>query len=347
MKSRIYCPILKWKAGEKVALEKLTPSQKSSIIPILELVDCGDPERIIGELNLTLKGQPAYLDTHYCDDNGSLLKSILELAREHDLNYFPVLYYDDLPEYADGLLYLAKRALFRIPVPEDIDGDNYDSIFKSLVDWKKERDTPIDIMLDVNFMDGKVQASTKLSELKTVIRSHVLNCDCIEYVIIASTSFPEDLSGLASGEDTFIERYEIKIFNKLFIEPEFSLIKDRLRMSDYGVTRFTDTDLDFSRMKYGILPKARYTLQDKYWILKGKKDRTTKIMIRGHKEIALEIYRSPYYYGESFSYGDLDLKERALGENGKGPGNNTSWVTIAANHHIVAVTDELSKLYEL
>lgn len=95
-------------------------------------------------------------------------------------------------------------------------------------------------------------------------------------------------------------------------------------------------------MRYGVLPKARYTLEDQYWILKGAKDRRTNRWIRGAKDLAEDIFKSTHYFGESFSFGNLEIKERAL--QIKGPGNSTNWVTIAANHHIAVVLEQLSKM---
>lgn len=97
-------------------------------------------------------------------------------------------------------------------------------------------------------------------------------------------------------------------------------------------------------MKYGVLPKARYTLDDHYWVLKGAKDREKNRWIRGAKTLAEDIYKSPHFYGDSFSFGDLDIKERALTLNNKGPGNSTNWVTISANHHIAVVLKQLSTI---
>ncbi|MMZ66203.1 hypothetical protein D1872_286780 [compost metagenome] len=73
---------------------------------------------------------------------------------------------------------------------------------------------------------------------------------------------------------------------------------------------------------------------------KGQKDTKTKKFIRSSKDIANYIFSSPNFYGQTFSFGDADIKERALGN--KGPGNSKDWVTIAANHHIVVVLSELS-----
>ncbi|MDB5053944.1 MAG: hypothetical protein JWM44_1994 [Bacilli bacterium] len=343
--SRKYAPILKWKAGEKAALEKLTETQKSSIIPVIEIIDYEDPHKIFTELEYSLSDHPAYLDTAYSDDEDAiLLKSLLELSSERTLKLYPVLLIEDFPTLADQIYKLTDRILIRIPVPEDIEDGDYDTAFNVISNWITGKNLSIDIMLDLHFMPDKQQVNLKFSELKSVLNQHIIGSTFLNNIFIASTSCPDNLASLSPGEDIFVDRYEFKIFSKIYTDPAFTGIRSRLILSDYGVTRFTDTEIDFSRLKYGILPKARYTLNDKYWVLKGKKDSKTRKLIRSHKDIAADIYRSEHYYKEGFSYGDFEIKEIAL-ISARGPGNNTTWVIISANHHIVVVVEQLAKLF--
>jgi hypothetical protein len=60
--------------------------------------------------------------------------------------------------------------------------------------------------------------------------------------------------------------------------------------------------------------------------------------------MAKEVFNADYYFGDEFSFGDLDIKERAFNLNKKGPGSSTNWVTIEANHHIAVVVEQLSKI---
>jgi hypothetical protein len=337
-----YVPILKWKQGEKAALRNLNEEHKNQVVPLLEVIDADEPTKIIDERNTYFPNHPVYIDTHYIDgEDGAFLISLIEQSSKIT---YPVLYPDDFPSFADNMFQLTDRVLVRIPVPEEVDGESYEEIFQSINSWSKDKDIIIDIMLDLYLIEKRSEASIKLLELKNVIRTYILDNDNFSDIIIASTSFPENLSSMTSGEDLYIDRYEINVFEKIILFADFKKIKDRFIFSDYGVTRFTDTEIDFSKLKYGVLPKARYTLRDKYWVLKGKKDTKTRQWVRSQAQIARDIYKSPQYYGENFSFGDLDIKERALGI--KGPGNNKDWVTIASNHHIAVVMEELSTLLD-
>lgn len=337
---RKYVPVLKWKSGEKNALENLSTKHKAFVCPFLEIVEYEDPSTIVQHLLQRFEGIPFYVDTNYVEEDVALLTSILKAADGLPTEIYPTLYYENFPEVADELSQLTDRILVRVPVPEDIDGQNYATIFKAISDWQQGKDTHVDVMLDLFFIENKARANVILTELKSVLTNHVLKNEFLSNIIIASTCFPDNLAALASGENMLIDRYEMKIYDKIVENPDYSSLTNRLIYSDYGVTRFTDTELDFSRMRYGPLPKARYTLPDKYWILKGKRDSKTRQVIRNHATIAREIMESPDYYGETFSFGDKEIKERALGI--KGPGNNTNWVAIAANHHLTVVAEELS-----
>ncbi|HOV80193.1 MAG TPA: hypothetical protein PK728_08795 [Bacillota bacterium] len=339
-----YAPILKWKTGEKTALQALHQIQKKRITPILELTDYQEPSKVIGDL-CNCYEYAVYVDTIYVDEGDrQYLTSLIEESKNRNQTIHPVLYFEDLPDLANKIS--PNRIVVRVPVPEDIDGPDYQTIFDYLDEWSKNNSINLDIMLDLNVIDTKQRANLLYMEVKNVLKTYIINNHTWQRIIIAMTSFPEDLSSIPAGESRFFERLDIKIFEKLYKEQSLSTLKSRLVFSDYGVTKFTDTDIDFSKLRHGILPKAKYTTSHQYWVLKGEKNHLTKTWIKDHKAIAQEICNSKYYYGEDFSFGDLEIRERAYGLNNKGPGNNTNWVAIDANHHISVVIEELSKIFD-
>lgn len=343
MDNQSYVPILKLKKGETEALRNLSELQKSSITPMFELVD-EEEFRSNLEVIESLGFSDVYVDTKYIDDGDrSYLQELVDNNWEGNINIIPVLYYDDFPEIADYVYEKSNNILFKVPIPEDIiDGPVYSVMFERVSNWIDGQNKNINLMLDLNVIEDKKQANVMYNDVKSVLNNYVISNDHFNTVILAMTSFPDDLSELPSGESWMIERLDIKIYKAAYNNPEFTSIVNKLKYSDYGVTRFTDSEIDFSKLRYGILPKAKYTTANYYWILKGKKDRETREFIISHSDIAKEIYQSTYYYGENFSFGDQDIMKRALEE--KGRGNSTNWVTIAANHHIAVVVDELSTI---
>lgn len=342
---RYYVPILKWKKGEQVALTNLRNDQKSTIIPLIELVENDEPSTVIESISDCYE-YPVFVDTQYVDDDRTYLKSLIRESQVHNVKVYPVLYFEDFPELAEELYDSVDRIAVKIPVPEDIDGESYSTILNGLLRWKRNKNIHLDVILDLHYIPDKKSANIVHSELKSLINDHLLHNECIQNIIVSLTSFPDDLSQIPSGGDIFVDRFDIKIFDKIIQNPVFSVLKDRLMYSDYGVTRFTASEIDFSRLRHGVLPKARYTIPEKYWVLKGKKDQQTKKLSVNHQTLAKKIFASDDYYGETFSFGDKEIKEIGTEADGRGPGGNTAWVTIATNHHISVLIEELSKYYE-
>ncbi|WP_373893825.1 hypothetical protein [Virgibacillus sp. CBA3643] len=335
-KNTMYFPILKWKTGEKNAIENLSEAHKRKINPIIEIVDYEEPRNFLSKLDSIVSGN-VYIDTiHYENYEANYTKEIVEASREFKTRIIPVLYYESFKKLPSMV---EKKIAIKIPIPEDFDGETNAFILNEVEKWCSENDTRVDLIFDLEYVD-KENASIKFKDLVNTLEEYLVDKDFCEKIIVSVTSFPIDLSYLSAGEEAFIGRFDKKVFRKLINHPKLANLKELMYYSDYGLTRFTETEIDFSKMRYGILPKARYTIQDYYWVLKGKKDRLTRESIINHRTLAKKIYNSAYYYKETFSYGDREIKERGLGE--KGPGNNTNWVTIAANHHIAVVIEELS-----
>ncbi len=344
MNQRYYVPILKWKTGEKRAVKQLSVKHKSCIKPLVEVVDLFSSTDLARDLKECF-GSPMYIDTINVDAGDR--KFIIDLSKksiESGIKIYPVLYYDDVPGTTNQLVDCVDKVLFRVPVPEDIDGPSYSVIFGQIAQWAKDSKINVDIMLDVEFVEGGRNASARLSDLKNTIHNYLLSEVFYEKLIIASTSFPETLSSMAAGDVRHVDRYDIKIYTKLLEDQSLAHVSSRLLYSDYGVTKYTDTEIDFSKMKYPVLPKVRYTTENAYWILKGKRNHLSKEWVKGYIELAKEVCKSEYFYGKNFSFGDLEIYKKAYELEGIGPGNNTNWVTISANHHIAVVTEQLSMI---
>ncbi|GKX27838.1 hypothetical protein SH1V18_03180 [Vallitalea longa] len=341
---QLYTPILKWKKGEQDALQKLSEEHRKKIIPLIELIDYIEPENFIETIKSCFN-YPIYLDTIIAaEDDRDFLLSIIK--NSNGLAY-PVLYYDDLHETIDKIYPLVKRIAVRLTLPSDIEAPEYEDIFENIRDCKKKfADIEIDLIMDLQVIETKREANIHMSELKMVLEEFCLkDVKILNKILISCTSFPSKLS-IKSGETKEFDRLDIKIFKKIYNNKRFSLLRDKLIYSDYGVTKFTDSEIDFSHLQYGILPKIKYTTQDKYIVMKGKKDHKRNVMVVSCFDMSHTIVSANYYYGKEFSFGDNQIYCKAHRLNGHGPGNNGQWVTIVANHHIVALIQQLSNLYD-
>lgn len=341
MERPLYVPILKWKKGEQEALKNLTAQERSKIIPLLEIVDYQEPDTIFENVTNSFDG-PVYIDTAIAgEDDRDYLILILDEFNKGEKTAYPVLYFNDFDESEDFITSIVDRLAVRISLPEDIDGEGYKSIFQRIKDFYTKHNTLFDIILDLDIISEKADANKQFREVKDVLNQYLLNQKFYNSIIISSTSFPKNISSIPAGENASYIRYDIKLFLKLLEYPQYEKLK--LIFSDYGVTKFTETDLDFSKMKHRPLPKVKYTTNDNYIVLKGARNTSTRAMIRDYSSMAKEVVSSSYYFGNDFSFGDNYLYEKA-NKLTKGPGGPANWVTAVANHHIAVVVAQLSKI---
>lgn len=335
MQNILYFPILKWKKGEQIALKELPIGNKRQLNPVIELVDDMTPSFFFQTLK-ECYNEAIYIDTIRCDENRELLNSMIDYANENGIDARPVLYPDDIFEFYEEIADKSSHLAIKIPVPEDFEGNTYDSILNHINEHQNE--CVIDVFLDAGEVISNKEANISFASYKSLLNKIETDIDLFNNVIICLTSFPEKLDVETGGTSTY-RRYDIKIFEKLReLYPNHEL-----KYSDYGVTKFTETELDFSMMKYGVLPKIKYTTNDQYIVLKGEKDRARGITVRSTIDMAREIVSSNYFSGKKFSFGDATIYEKANTPDAK-PGNSTNWVTYCTNHHLAFVMEQLSNL---
>lgn len=338
-----YFPILKWKAGERESLKDFIGTSVL-FTPIIELVadeDC-DVSDFFSKLEECYKG-PIVIDTSNCDDpDRTILQTFLSYASGRDIR--PLLNPDDLRALRNGMLPGINKFVLDISVPDSFDGPTFESILPSILELNVARSYEIDLLLDSrkpitddSEARNALEAYRKLlSKLNNVIGN-------FSHILIGLTSFPSSLSSMQSGDDLYVRRYDFEIFTKLMNEFGSQPIGAKLEYSDYGVTKFTETELDFSQLKYGILPKIKYTTNEYYFISKGEKDPSHTAWRRNAIDMAKQIVASSFYFGREFSAGDFAIYDKATNPAAR-PGNSKNWVEYCANHHIAVLVGQLSNL---
>lgn len=334
-----YMPILKWKKGERIALKELK-YDSDYFVPVIQIIDEVEPSDFFSELKEHFDS-PVYIDTsHFDDDNHSHLCNFITYANTNSFSVIPYFLSDEI-EKAQKLLSTASGIGINVPIPANFDGFTIEEIIDYLSNNVKISN--VDLFLDADEILERSVANLVFSELKRILSIKLLTS--FRKVIICSTSFPRTLT-VGSGQNAEYERFDYKIFEKLVELFKGTAIGNKLAYSDYGVTAFTDSEIDFSKLRHGILPKVKYTTTDLYWILKGQKDRIHGAFTRSYIDMSREIVNSKRFYGKDFSYGDCMIEQKATVPNAK-PGNSTNWVTFCANHHLAVVIEQLSKLSEL
>lgn len=334
-----FFPILKWKKGEQCALQHF--NSDANFTPVIELVDECDPAMFFSSLAICHKG-PVYFDTLRCDDDKrNLLIKFIDYCDSNQINAWPLIYVNDIYNIIDKIAEKTSKFAVKLPIPEDFDGPSNEEVIDKLVVYP---DKVIDLFLDAGVILGTRDANSAFANYKSTISTFSKELMQFHQLIICLTSFPEVIN-IDSGDSDQYTRFDIKIFQQLVSAYTGQDILTKFAYSDYGVTKFTDTELDFRMLRYGILPKVKYTTHDFYFVSKGKKDHASGIFTRSYHDIADEIIKAPFYFGKDFSFGDAAIFDKATNPSST-PGNATNWVEYCANHHIAVLIEQLSNLLD-
>lgn len=331
-----YVPVLKWKAGEKDSIKRLDKRLIDQICPLIELVDSINEHELLNEIYETSLKYAFINDAFSEETNLEFYKNLVAKAEKLNFKLIPVFYIDDLFD-DDSIINDYNEISIRLAIPEPIDSLSYATLFKKIF---KESNKKVDIILDLVFVEDTQTATLKSIALRETLSQLSEYHEYINKLIISSTSFPSSLNDLEAGEEKTFKRYELKIFNKILQQAEYKNLVDKLIYSDYGVNKFTDTEIDFSKLQYGVLPKVKYTTDDFYYVQKAKKDRLRNVYTISVFDMCNKIINSGFFYGQAFSYGDKKIHEKAIEK--KSPGGNKDWVTISTAHHIAVILAQLS-----
>lgn len=155
-------------------------------------------------------------------------------------------------------------------------------------------------------------------------------------VTLAGGAFPLNLSGVKNEER--IPRADWDTWRAITIDRADELPR-RPAFADYAVQHPEPQEVDPRLMRMSA--NARYATQTEWLILKKKN-------VRDHgfeqfHDISAELASRPEFRGAHFSAGDRMICDCA--DRTSGPGNATTWRTIATNHHIATVIDQIANLF--
>ncbi|MCM2674070.1 beta family protein [Alkalicoccobacillus plakortidis] len=355
-----YAPVIRWKKGEQIALKKLNSNIKERIIPLFEIppidwdFEKGRPQKSIEEHLVKIPAQikdvwsanqKFMLDlTHLCIDDDETMKSGLH-PLEHVINDLtlnelpvtPVLSSKNGSNYENAIFKVVDESIRRLAIriyPSDL--KRIDELITSYLNKTRLSPENIDIILDYGYIRDKeiVQITNEIAGAITIIP--FLN-EWNSFSLI-TTSIPEDLSEIKTGETGTLNRCEWTIYK--------SIIKRNLtrhpNFGDYNIQ-----NPEYKQLNPKFIQQAaaiRYTTCENYLIVRGYSVRSEKHgkwkQMQGLSE---QIVNHDDYSGPNYSFGDEYIYKCHLGE--VGTGNAMTWRTIGTNHHLTLVIKELSNFH--
>lgn len=352
-----YMPILKWRQGEYLALERSKDSIKDWVVPLFEIpLEQWDfeNERPAKSLDDHLKNfgkrlkkswgdRRCFVDSPFLEEDATMADSthhlarIFSLARDNKCNAIPVFGLGKSAEYllavAEVIAIDSKGACLRL-VSDDFEAALNVPLQKLLASLKVSPED-VDVVID---SAGDVLASATAQA--TSWQSWIAALPYLtkwRSLTIAGGSFPESI---APSEEyrpyKDVKRKEWQAYKKLL-----GLSLKRVpAFGDYGCSATQTANIDPRLIDPNA--KIKYTITDQWRIVVG-----AQVKRNGRSQYQALcntlIKSTPLAYeGPKYSWGDDFIKKCA---DGDGNGGSSTWPCVATSHHAAKVVRDVAKLF--
>ena len=345
-------PILKWRQGEYLALDRLDSKVKDKVFPLIEIppiewdFEKSKKAKKIDEhlepfakrLDKKWTNRKAFIDLNYIDpaismnDGSHPVIYIFGNVKKLNNKTIPVTGLDRSKSFQQAIKKVVRsdnngvciRLKFKDIVKASV-GTNIDSIVKEF----NINIEDVDIVLDLEAPNYK-----PLQQFVRVIRNAITNLPQTKYArsfVIASTAFPSSMGDVRQGFN-IVERSEWLFYLEYYSQMEKS--DPTPLFGDYAIAHPKLLQLDMRIVKPAA--SLRYTIDDAWYIRKGTNVRDNGL--GQYKNICGELVKSKYYMGDNYSKGDMRIKECSKVEYKTG--NLTVWRWVGTNHHITKVVND-------
>jgi Beta protein len=196
------------------------------------------------------------------------------------------------------------------------------------------------LLLDFRKLDAASSADITATAAKVV--NGVPGMEDWRAVIFAGSSMPQSLAERVKAENAInvgmVERVEHRIWLDLIQQR----LKRRLAFGDYGVVHPDLIYMDPTTVNASAA--IRYTVRDRWLIVRGRSLRQSPIGYKQFYSLSRTLAARKEFMGPSYSWGDGEIQKRAR-QQGK-PGNLTTWVAVATNHHLTFVSQQVATAYD-
>lgn len=361
-----YTPILRWKAAEKTAIDKLTQKAKQNIIPLVEFLmpqvknldQDKTPKDLLNEsikqFNYKLSEIPKQIEAYWGKDpvfidvqliDGSIraktIKKLLVDCQSLNIAIIPVInLMTDNTTSADidtnqvSVDFAQKNSGLCIRISKsNLDSGTLQSDIDNFININRLDKRNVDFLVDFKIINDEISSNYIIDKMKT-----------IPYVkewrrfIFSGGSFPKDLSMFEKHNQYNIPRKDWLIWKDLITKLERAP-----SFSDYTIQHPL-----YAPAKIQIInPSAsiRYTLEDNWLVIRGEGLRNPKgAGFKQYPALASLLVRQKEFKGENFSFGDKYISEKAADINTKNTGNPKTWLQAGINHHMSLVATQIAKL---
>ena len=343
----MYCPILKSKRSEGLALRHLDDSIKRSIVPLIDLAaptssgQIDNPpkfvERNIKSLTTYLPSfervmiDSSEMDADIRTPNGlHPLFAAAEALSEKNIGIVPVTGLDRDHYHQSAVLDVINLGVNTIGIrvdPYDLETPTMTATRLNELRRKSYDDKRIILIYDLQNIYGKDvhRLLSSISELDGKLR-HTSE----EMTVVSGSGLPEKMAvAVPTKSSNYLRRVELDVWKRL----SQSITNERnVVFGDYATVTPGYVQLDFRLIHKQIGPKIIYALDEEWFVIRGGSFEQHPDGWTQYYALAEEITKLDEYPGEEYCYGDRFIGEKADGIGTTGsPG---SWVTVCVNRHI-------------
>ena len=345
----MYVPILKWRQGEYLALERLAQDMKEYVMPLIEVpplewdFEEGKYAKNIDEhlerfMNRLIKKwgkRKAFVDLHLIDpsfrmaDGAHPMQYVLTEAHKCKLELVPVTSLNRDRDYQrairSSLSQPGRGVCLRLSVNDLLKLTKINNL-DAFIRYYSLGIDELDLILDLESPNFN-----PIVQFARLLRNQVRNLPQVKDVrsfTIAGSAFPNSMGQLSPGIQT-VERAEWILFRQYC--NQLTANERKPLFGDYAISHPVLPQLDMRLVKPAA--SLRYTIDDGWYIHKGTNVRDNGYL--QYRNMCSKLVKSQHFLGDSYSPGDKYIKE--CSEGTESTGNLSVWRWVGTNHHITRV----------
>lgn len=363
LRSVSYVPILKWKAGERLALSTFRRSLRGRLVPLFLMPPSGDFDhekgrrltplehiRLFGKrLHDAWGRSPVFVDAIGIDDDAHRagltvhpLTELLGQANAARALACPATTLDRAPDYQEAVRrFVAHNSHLPICVrvtPLNMESGTFAADLLALL--ARLGLDPDRVLLVLDFASMGALKLHEVESFAEVLEDRVYNLPSLFgwlKVVVAFTSFPTALK-MKPNEVELFPRTDWLTYRRL-IEREPELLP-KVAFGDYAVD-----SAPFSKSGIRATPSAhlRYTTPSNYLVVKGQQAKKP-IGYGAIYPVADTLTARDEYVGAAFSDGDAFVSRLSVRNPETTTGNASTWRWAGTDHHFAQVFCDLRVL---
>jgi len=333
-----YYPILKWKAGERTAVQQLIARDREAMLPILELQNVAGgltPKHVIATLDKAKIGAwPVGLDLRLVHAPVVLanLAKLCDAVEKAGHIVYPVVQAPDL--FAQLTNVAALRGVSGVVLRLRLQMITLAGTLAAIDTVRKAigKSVPLHVVYDFGSI-GEVDTASLVGFAEPFVRDTLTQGQST--VAIAGGSFPLSLAGFPVGNNV-LTRHEWHLWQQLRAKHGCADV----RFGDYNVTNPEPLADDLDPRAMNPAAAIRYALDGQWWLLRGRGAKTSGY--DQYNTLCRVLVADARYAGQTFSYGDDRYHHHAQPDSSTG--NFMTWRRDAASHHLVQTVRRLGTL---